>query len=346
MSSASNATAGQCTPREGVPRHGLSDRTHPVWASFIICTRNRAAALQDCLRSIEAAAKAHPRCNIELVVVDNGSTDGTAHLLPRLAASSALPLTVVSEARRGLAAARNAGMAQARGKILVFVDDDIRLDRRYLRDLERHYATGDACIIRGGRVELGDPADLPFTIKTSPARERFTRATHPGGFIQGCNMTMHSEVAALVGSFDERFGAGAALHAAEDTDFLLRAHLLDIPIEYVPDMAVFHHHGRRTQRAIRSIYANYNIGNGGLYAKHARNAPWLLRHLYWTGRSAWRECFGGPYFDAGLRLSYWPMVAMNLAGALKFMALALLGRSAGYRQVGSEVVGEEVEQRS
>ncbi|MGO4842801.1 glycosyltransferase family 2 protein, partial [Rhizobiaceae sp. 2RAB30] len=96
----------------------------------------------------------------------------------------------------------------------------------------------------------------------------------------------------------------------------------------VPDMTVFHHHGRRTPQAIRSIYSNYNIGNGGLYAKHARSAPWLLRHLYWTGRSAWRESFGGPRFDEGLHLSYWPMFAMNLAGALKFTALALLGRSA------------------
>lgn len=346
MSSGSNAIAPQCAPREGLPRHGISDRAHPIWASFIICTRDRAAALEACLRSIEAASKAHPRCSIELVVVDNGSTDGTAQLLPRLATLLELPMTMVSEMRRGLAAARNAGVAHARGKILVFVDDDIRLDRHYLRDLEQHYATGDQCIIRGGRVELGDPADLPFTIKTSPANERFTRATHPGGFIQGCNMSMHREAATLVGSFDERFGAGAALHAAEDTDFLLRAHLLGIPVEYVPDMTVFHHHGRRTRRAIRSIYANYNIGNGGLYAKHARSAPWLLRHLYWTGRSAWRECFGGPRFEEELRLSYWPMVAMNLAGAFKFMALALLGRSAGYRQGEPEVIGEELEQRS
>jgi glycosyltransferase involved in cell wall biosynthesis len=344
MSSGSKAIAAR-GPRDGVPRHS-SDRDHPVWASFIICTRDRAAALEACLRSIEAASKAHPRCNVELVVVDNGSTDGTARLLPRLAAASELPLTIVSETRPGLAVARNVGMARARGRILVFVDDDIRLDRHYLRDLERHYAGRDGHIIRGGRVELGDPADLPFTIKTSSARERFGRTIHPGGFIQGCNMTMHREVAGLVGSFDERFGAGGSLRAAEDTDFLLRAHLLGISIEYVPDMTVFHHHGRRTRRAIRSVYANYNIGNGGLYAKHARSAPWLLRHLYWTGRSACRESFGGPSFDEGLRLSYWPMVAMNLAGAFKFMALALLGRSAGNRQGKAEIVGVELEQRS
>jgi GT2 family glycosyltransferase len=330
----------------GAVRHPYGDRDQPPWASFIICTRDRAAALEACLQSIAAASEAHPKCNVELVVVDNGSTDGTTQLLPRLTAASTLPMTVISETRRGLAAARNAGMAQARGRILVFVDDDVRLDRHYLRDLERHYAAGDHCMIRGGRVELGDAADLPFTIKTSPARERFSRDIHPGGFIQGCNMAMHREVAARVGAFDERFGAGAPLCAAEDTDFLLRAHLAGIPVEYVPDMTVFHHHGRRTHGAIRSIYGNYNIGNGALYAKHARSAPWLLRHLYWTGRSACREIFGGPCFDEGLRLSHWPMVAMNLAGALKFMALALVGRAVESPQGAGEAVDEELGHRA
>jgi hypothetical protein len=55
----------------------------------------------------------------------------------------------------------------ARGSILVFVDDDCELDSGYLRELERHYAEDETLAIRGGRVELGNPNDLPFTIKRS-----------------------------------------------------------------------------------------------------------------------------------------------------------------------------------
>jgi len=318
-------------------RHQFADRHPTPWASFIVCTRNRTAALGECLQSIVEACKAYPKCSVELLVVDNGSSDGTAQWLLQLAATSTLPVTVISEPRRGLAAARNAGMARARGRILVFVDDDCRIDSRYLRDLERHYATGDQCIIRGGRVELGDAKDLPFTIKLSPSRERLSRYIHPGGFIQGCNMTMHREVVARVGSFDERFGAGAPLSAAEDTDFLLRAHLIGIPVEYVPDMTVFHHHGRRTSDAIRAIYRSYNIGNGALYAKHARSAPWLLRHLYWTARSACRELAGGPFFEPRLGLSHRPMVAANLYGALKFSGISLARRLTGSQRVADVV---------
>jgi glycosyltransferase involved in cell wall biosynthesis len=304
----------------------------PAWprqrpqVSFIVCTRDRLAVLEACIDSIRAACRAHPAFAAELVVVDNGSRDGTAKHLSATAATSDIALSAVSEPRPGLAAARNAGVARARGRVLVFVDDDCRLDRNYLVDLERHYASGDKWLIRGGRVELGDARDLPFTIKRCDKSERLTPAVHPGGFVLGCNMTMHRDVAARIGPFDERFGAGGALRSAEDTDYLVRAMLAGMTVEYVPDMTIFHHHGRRDRMAIDRLHRDYHFGNGALCLKHLRRAPWLLRHFYWAARSAMREFAGGPRFEQELRLSHWPIVAMNLAGAAKFMALVLAGR--------------------
>ncbi|MEZ2329616.1 glycosyltransferase family 2 protein [Mesorhizobium sp. RCC_202] len=294
--------------------------------SFIVCTRDRLAVLEACIDSIRAACLAHPAFAAEMVVVDNGSRDGTAKYLSATAESSDIALTAVSEPRPGLAAARNAGVARARGQVLVFVDDDCRLDRGYLVDLERHYASGDKWLIRGGRVEIGDARDLPFTIKRCDTRERLTPAVHPGGFVLGCNMTMHRDVAARIGPFDERFGAGGALRSAEDTDYLVRAMLAGMTVEYVPDMTIFHHHGRRDRMAIDRLHRDYHFGNGALCLKHLRRAPWLLRHFYWAVRSAMREFAGGPRFEQELRLSHWPIVAMNLAGAAKFVALVLAGR--------------------
>ncbi|RUY36101.1 glycosyltransferase, partial [Mesorhizobium sp. M7A.F.Ca.CA.002.07.1.1] len=230
------------------------------------------------------------------------------------------------EPRPGLAAARNAGLTRARGRVLVFVDDDCALHRDYLRDLERHYASGEQWLIRGGRVELGDARDLPFTIKRSWARERLTPDVHPGGFVLGCNMTMHRDVAARIGYFDERFGAGGPLRSAEDTDYLVRAMLLGIAVEYVPDMTIFHHHGRRDRKAIEKLHRDYSLGNGGLCLKHVRHAPWLLRHFYWAARGAFRELAGGPAFDRELNLPHWPIVAMNLLGAARFAVLLLVRR--------------------
>jgi len=139
-------------------------------------------------------------------------------------------------------------------------------------------------------------------------------------------MTMHRDVAARIGPFDERFGAGGALRSAEDTDYLVRAMLAGMAVEYVPDMTIFHHHGRRDRMAIDRLHRDYHFGNGALCLKHLRRAPWLLRHFYWAVRAAMRELVGGPRFDQDLKLSHWPIVLMNLAGAAKFMALALAGR--------------------
>lgn len=292
-------------------------------ASFIVCTRNRAGALGACIRSIEAACRSHASMTSELVVVDNASTDDTARRLIQIAATSTIPMTIVTERRPGLAAARNAGMERSRGRILIFIDDDCEIDNRYLKDLEQHYASGERRTIRGGRVELGSPRDLPFTIKRSTTRARFTPDIHPGGFILGCNMTMHRDVAFLVGYFDERLGAGSPLQSAEDTDYLVRAFQLGIPIEYVPDMTVRHYHGRSTRKAIEGLHRSYSLGNGALCLKHLLKAPWLLRHFCWTTRSACRELVGGPRFDPEVLLSHWPIVFMNLLGAAKFARLAI-----------------------
>ena len=310
-------------------------------ASFIVCTRNRAALLDACVRSIENACRSHAAYTTELVVVDNGSTDDTAERVARAATASNIAITLVSEPRQGLAAARNAGLERARGRVLIFIDDDCEVEAGYLHDLERHYANGGPCMIRGGRVELGDSDDLPLTIKRSPIRERLGPHVHPGGFVLGCNMTMHREVAALVGRFDERFGAGCPLRSAEDTDYLVRAFLLGIAVEYVPDMTIFHHHGRKTRRAVTALHRNYSLGNGGLCLKHVRDAPWLLRHFGWTVRAALRELWGGPMFDRELHLSHWPIVFMNLLGAAKFagMLLARRPQQLHVRQVQQEMVG-------
>lgn len=289
--------------------------------SFIVCTKDRQARLMRCLGSIVQAALRRPEADCEVVVVDNGSRDETHAAVLAFAETSPVPVRLAHEAFPGLGAARNTGLALASGTILAFTDDDCELHPDYVRDLVQRWSRGPRDLVRGGRVELGDPADLPFTIKTSNAVETFAKGVYPGGFVHGCNLVVTRAVAEAVGPFDPRFGTGAALQSADDTDYLLRAHLAGFPAEYVPDMCVRHYHGRRTPEQIRRLLLAYALGNGALYVKHGRRAPWLLKYVFWTGRDVLRELLApeaSPEFCVSNRRVFFA----NLAGAWRFLQVA------------------------
>lgn len=290
----------------------------PCLVSFIICTRNRANILDRCLASVERAARRRADAPAEIIVVDNGSTDGSAGVVAAFAARSRIAVRPLYLARPGLGAARNLGISAASGAWLVFTDDDCVLAEDYIDDLMRHAAKDVRAVVRGGRVELGDSADLPLTIKTSDHVEHFAAGQFPGGFVHGCNLVIPRAVIAQIGLFDGRFGAGARLRSAEDTDFVLRAHRAGFAIEYVPDMRVSHFHGRRSDGDAERLILNYSYGNGAIYAKHGMALWWLLRFPLWTARSAWREWRDkrmAPRFSVSERR----ILAANLRGAAAYL---------------------------
>jgi glycosyltransferase involved in cell wall biosynthesis len=284
--------------------------------TFIICTRNRSASLLQALNSVGSATQSH-RGEIDLLIVDNGSADSTRDVVDAWAATASLPVEMIYQSRRGLSAARNAGIAAAKGRLLAFIDDDCVLGPAYVDDLLRHYRSDTVPVIRGGRVELGNPDDLPYTIKVSNVRECMSANTHPGLLILGCNMVIPRAVAESIGWFDERFGTGAPFRASEESDYIYRAHCAGIEVEYVPDMVVRHFHGRRTFDDIAKLSAAYFVGNGALYAKHFRN-PIFARRLWGHTRMAVNELFGGQTFDARLGLTYRRLTLYTMFGMARY----------------------------
>jgi glycosyltransferase involved in cell wall biosynthesis len=260
--------------------------------SVLICTRNRAQALGKSLDAVARAVAAAPGLPAELVLVNNGSTDDTQAVAEAWAREQGFPVTLVTELRPGLARARNAGLARARHEIVAMTDDDCELHADYLVQVARLFARDPTPRIVGGRVELGDPEDLPITIKTDPEPRRYASGTRPGGFLLGANLVLHRAVVDALGPFDERFGAGAKFIAAEDTDYVLRADLAGFVVEYVPSFVVDHYHGRRDIADAVKLSRGYNFGDGALYAKHllsSRAAPNLMKAAV---TSAVREFLG------------------------------------------------------
>ena len=144
--------------------------------SIIVVTKNRARDLARCLDSIAAAFGVAAPLDGEIVIVDNGSTDNTAAVIDGWARANGVPMQALSQPAPGRSRALNSALRAAKGDVLAFTDDDCQLHPEYVNDLLRHAAADTDLILRGGRIELGDPTDLPFTINTSTTPKRWSRA--------------------------------------------------------------------------------------------------------------------------------------------------------------------------
>ncbi|KQM35942.1 glycosyltransferase family 2 protein [Sphingomonas sp. Leaf10] len=263
--------------------------------SVIICTLNRASQLPLALDALSIAVDRAQQA-IEVILVNNGSTDNTQQVMEDWAAKQSVPVRIVVEERRGLSCARNAGLAAARGRIIVMTDDDCTLEPDYFDHVRAAYARDSREVIRGGMVTLGDDRDIPFTTKLDPNPAELGPVAMPSGFIIGANFTMQRAVAERIGKFDERFGAGAPFIGSDDTDYLVRAQNLGVPILYDPTFRVAHYHGRRGMDQARKMYRGYGFGNGALFAKHLKQKrvrAWMAESV----RAAIRDILGKTEHD-------------------------------------------------
>lgn len=92
-----------------------------VMVTFVVCTHNGGGRL---VRVVGNLAQRNKTSSVEIVIVDNASTDGAVQQVMESIPSDSPPVRAVREDRIGLAHARRAGVEQARGEIVVFVDDD------------------------------------------------------------------------------------------------------------------------------------------------------------------------------------------------------------------------------
>jgi glucosyl-dolichyl phosphate glucuronosyltransferase len=251
--------------------------------SVIVPTFNRDRLLAPTLDDLlaQSADVAH-----EIIVVDNNSTDGTSALIHAYAARSGGVVRYVFEGRQGLSVARNAGIGVARGGVLAFVDDDVRVHRGWLQALADAYRAHPNAWGVGGQVILGLPERRPpWFDPGSRITEYLSRLNLGDETLQirypvsmlGANMSVTRAALSRVGLFNPDLGyAGTRRITNEDMEMSFRIYRAGGALFYCGQAAVTHPvpAARLTKRWLRqrAYWEGRSVGLGTGYEHNERTA--------------------------------------------------------------------------
>ena len=198
----------------------------PPLITVQLCTYNRRALLGRVMQAL-FSQDLDPD-EYEIVLVDDGSTDGTYEdVISALRPTCAL--TVVRQQNAGLAAGRNAGIARARGEYIMFMDDDVLATPGLLAGHVRCHREHPRAICRGGVINVASFDDLP------PAR--YTWRNYSGAYFWTTNVSVPTQLLREAGGFDERFRE----YGWEDLDLGLRLRHMGVPSILAKDALVYHY---------------------------------------------------------------------------------------------------------
>ena len=216
--------------------------------TLIICTYNREKYIGPLLDSI--AKNDYPTKDYEIVLVDNNCTDNTRGVCEQFTAvHPEVTLHYVVEPEQGLSAARNKGIQEAKGDIIIYVDDDALVDSDYIRIYAEHFATQPETMAAGGPIEplyeTSEPAWMsPYTKALLTAWMNYgtqVREYPNGRYPGGGNAAYRKEVFERVGLFNTELGRkGNLLLASEEKDIFDKMKALDMKVLYLPT-PVLHH---------------------------------------------------------------------------------------------------------
>lgn len=235
--------------------------------SVVIATRNEGAMLRRTVESV-LGDTAHPR--VEVVVVDDGSADGSCDRLPR-----DRRVRVVRGRELGAPGARNLGAAHARGEYLIFLDAHCRVAPDWLDALIAALAPADVAVAGPAFTRLDAPEPRGCGMTWTSARLETAWIEPPGHdrpsevpFAPGGCQAYRAETFRRVGRFDD----GMTRWGFEDIEISLRAWLLGYRVVGAPAATVAHHFRERRGFDVPDLGVLLNF----LRLLHLHLAPWRI----------------------------------------------------------------------
>lgn len=216
--------------------------------SVIICTYNREKFLYDALCHV--AKNDIPVNDYEIVLVNNNSTDNTERECNRFAKDfPKIQFRYFVETKQGLSHARNRGIDESKGDVLIFLDDDSFVKPDYLSNLKRQLDKHPEAMAFGGKITpLFESGETPkwlckWTYSWVSAIDKGENVVpfEGGSYPIGANMGFRKECIDLCGNFNTELGRNKKnLMGGEEKDIFNRVRAKNMTILYFPDIHVEH----------------------------------------------------------------------------------------------------------
>ena len=261
--------------------------------SIVLATYNRAASLQVTLESFSSLV-CPSGLTWELLVVDNNSTDYTPEVVEKFARTVVFPVEYIFEKEQGRSAALNAGIAEAKGEIVVFTDDDVILHGDWIANLKRTFDEFNCAAVAGKVIpQWNHPKpewlemDGHFAVTNFDLGDVIKEITIPP---LGANSAFRKDIFEKYGLFRLDLGVRGSKHTitCDDTEFGERVIRGGEKIVYCPTAIVYHpvDPSRTTKKYFLSWYY-YN----GVSLTRTTGLP--SEGVFWSGvpRRLYRELF-------------------------------------------------------
>ena len=216
--------------------------------SIIICTYNREKYIYNVLKSI--AENDFPYCEYEIVLVNNNSTDSTEIECKRFQNDfPQIQFCYYIETNQGLSYARNRGIEETKGDILIYVDDDAEVNKEYLQTYSKFFKNYPDVSAAGGPIipkyEIAPPKWMSHYTKElitgylyiGNEIRAFAKRRYPGGG----NAAYRKKVFDEIGLFNVNLGRkGNNLFGAEEKDIFDKMTSKGMKYYYVPNAILYH----------------------------------------------------------------------------------------------------------
>lgn len=224
--------------------------------SICICTRNRYQSLKKTIENLAfhiASLKKYKQV-FEIIIVDNNSEDKTKETVHKMQRILNINIKYIKEYKIGISFARNTAIKEAMGNIIIFLDDDMLVDKKWFisvfRELKKH---PDAAVI-GGKTITTSPITVakwqkllelpksylwPLGILDLGIKEKRMHTA----FVLPLPHIIRKKYLKVIGVYDTNFANAekpVPIFGCEDLDFIQRVIDLKLPVYYTPTISTIH----------------------------------------------------------------------------------------------------------